>query len=455
MKHRSYLIRYVCLVCVIVAALSFLSCSSVKNDAESPEPMLETDGLSDAPETEHNNVVTPQTPILRFDGATVRVLCEEDPLGSDLCFSDVSQSEYSRLAHERDKTIEQNHDLCISYETSPDIFSLFGRNFTSGDAPHVVYARGSGGMSELMLYGYLDDLKGHLNEDTLLSSGISADALRQLSIDGRIYMITGTPMRSSVSSTIAVGYNKSLLTDYGYDSDHIDRLVLDGAWTHDAMHSIAGVCSGTTIRMSEDSLYYLWQGMGATTVDKLPGDIPAISVYTPRNLFFFEHVHDYYSSAENGSDDNTLFVIDTIERIGEKLGSDASLAPLPTYSERSEYTCVMDFSGTYFTAMPNRVEDSRLAGCYLGALFSESVDSVYSETIREYSYGNEIMLDVILRSRYFDLLDMYGIGHIVRSAFAPSSPTSDFDELLCERAEFAERALEITLGQTVNNKQNR
>ncbi len=446
MERVSQKNRSICLACALALVFSLFSCSAGGAENEASNSTADFSAVSDVLNADNENEnLSHTTSITTFDGATVRVLCELDESGSDLCFEEGSQSEYSRLAQERDTAIEQKYDMCISYEASSDIFACFERNSFSDNAPHIVYARGSGGMSELMLYEHLDDLNLHLDESALYSSGMSADAIRQLSINGKLYMITGAPIKSSVTSTVAVGYNTYILKEYGYDSDYIDRLVLDGLWTHDAMHGILRVCSDATMPANEDSLYYLWQGMGATTVEKQSGDTPIISVYSPRNLFFFEHVHEYYSTAPDVGTDN-LFTIDTIGKIGSAHGTDASIAPLPSFNERDGYTCVVDFANTYFTAIPDTVTDSRLAGCYLSALYNESVDGVYRETVNENSYGNEMMLDLILRSRHFDLLDMYGIGHIVRSAFTPESETADFDKLLFDRAEFAERALEITLG---------
>ena len=64
------------------------------------------------------------------------------------------------------------------------------------------------------------------------------------------------------------------------------------------------------------------------------------------------------------------------------------------------------------------------------------------------------MLDVILKSRYFDFLDMYGIGHIVSTAFYSQTDTDDFDDLLSARAKFAAEALDIALRQTVGTNTN-
>ena len=444
--------RVLCLACVLMLFSSLLLSCSDEGDPVSNSDNTVSSSVSDGFGSDVGiaDTGTPEASPARFDGATVRVLCEENMGVSDLCFSEGYQSEYSRLAFERDNAIRQTHDVCISYENERDVFSRVESCLSSGDAPHIVYASGGGGISELMMYGYLYDLGEYVDEATIYSSGMSASALRQLSVEGKVYIMTGAPIRSSVSCAVAVGYNKRLLSDFGYSSDHIDDLVTEGLWTHDAMHVMARVCERTAVQSSADSMYYLWQGMGAATVEKLPGDVPSISIYTPRNLFFFEHVHEYYAEKTDKDINGALFVIDRVGKIGDLITSDTALAPLPSFSEKSGYNCVMDFDSTYFTAIPRGVAQTQLAGCYLDALYSESVNTVYGETLREYNYGNETILDVILRSRHFDLLEMYGIGHIIRSAFAPESTVDDFDRLLAERAEFAERALDITLGYTNN-----
>lgn len=439
-------IRARSLCMLFLLALLLVSCSSTDTPTTDTETATDTaEHAVTSPETVH---AAPETPPVTFDGAAVRVLCEENGTSSDLYFSEEDVSVRSHAAHARDAAIEQKHDLTISYEVAADVFSTLKRSHASDDAPHAVYASGSGGMSDLMLYGYLGDIGDFADRYT----GMSASALRQLSINGSLYVMTGTPIRTAVSSTVVLGYSRRTLREYGFGEDYIERLTDDRMWTHDAMHIIAKVCAVDAVSADADSLYYLWQGMGATTVEKLPGDVPSISVYSPRNVYLFTHVHDYHSDASYHADGmDALFTIDMISRVGETLGSDISIAPLPAYEEGGEYICTVRFADTYFTAIPAGHVGDDLSLSYLDALYSESVDTVYTETLREYAYGNSRMLDVILRARYFDLLDMYGIGHIVRSAFAPDTDTGDFDSLLAERAEFAERALDITLGQTLKN----
>ena len=99
--------------------------------------------------------------------------------------------------------------------------------------------------------------------------------------------------------------------------------------------------------------------------------------------------------------------------------------------------------------MPQNVKNKQMSYDFLYEFYSTSADIVYPLTVKSNTYKSERILDVVLKSRYFDFLDMYGIGHIVSTAFYANENTSDFDTLLNTRAQFAVEALDIVLKQTV------
>ncbi len=456
-KKQSFSTSVLC-ICLCLVLTFFCSCSSApetNTEKQTDDTVAQTDALTQA-QTEALSQTESETnkEIRDWDGAGVRVLCAQADAGEDIFFSSDSPSEYSQLVMQRNEQLERLYGIKLTQETVADVCGYIKESKNAMNSPEIVYATGSGGMSELMLYGTLEDLYSH-KEQAFGSAGVSVSVLRQLSVYGKLYMITGAPIRSSVESTAVMAYNKQKMASMGYEDGYLERLVLDGRWTFDRMHTLIKEHDGTDLSGASDTLYYMWKGMGALTVEKLPGDIPSVSVYNAKNIYYFERVQELYSqTGEISTDSSALFYADTMGAVARQLGSNTSVLPMPSYHEGGDYSCVLDFGSTFFTAVPRGGENIELSLAFLEGLYSLSIDTVYADTVEEYTFDDDQMLDIILKSRYFDFLDMYGIGHIMKTAFSANAETADFDKLLQQRASFASQALDIALKQTVGENLN-
>lgn len=384
-----------------------------------------------------------------YDGETVSILCEETDLGADIFFDKDSPDEYSKKAAERNDTVTRLYGISPKKKAVSDICEYLKTSDASNISHGLVYASGEGGMSSLMLHGLLDDLSLYGTE-LLHGAGVSVSAVRGLSVYGKIYMLTGAPVRSSIENVAAVAYNAAALNSMGYEAGYLEKAVTDGKWTFDVMRRLVKEYDGAGLSGCSDTLYYMWKGMGALTVEKENGDVPKVTVYGPKNIYYFEQVSDYVRSVGDiGRENTSLFYTDTLGNISKALSADIGILPIPSYNEDAKYRCAIDFGSTFFTAIPKNTENKQLSVEYMKALYDTSLDSVYPVIIKKYTYTDPIMLDMILKNRYFDFLDMYGIGHIVSTAFSAKIEIKDFDALLKARAEFAREALDIALRQTV------
>ena len=385
----------------------------------------------------------------QHDGKTLFVLTSEHDVGEDIFFDDASSDVYSRSAIARNSAIEQSMGISVREIVSADVVEYIRTADGSGVSPDIVYASGGGGMSSLMLYGVLQSLDAYGSE-LLHGAGVAVSAIRGLSVYGKLYMLTGTPIRSSVESVAVVAYNVDAMNGIGYEQGYIESLVEDEKWTFDVMLRLIKEYDGAGLSGCSDTLYYMWKGMGALTVEKENGDIPIVTVYDVKNIYYFEQLSGFARELGGvGRDTSALFYADTIKNVSSVLGDAVGILPIPSYNEGVEYRCAMDFGSTYFTAIPKNAADHSLSVDYLRALYDDSTDTVYPIIVKKYTYTDPCMLDIILKNRYFDFLDMYGIGHIVSTAFIATAETKDFDALLKARAEFASEALDIALRQTV------
>ena len=458
----------VSLFCVLLVSFLFTGCSSeqqsedksadtalssiVTTQVSETQSAPDTDGSDSGVDSDRTDI---GKEIYNWDGAELVILTWSGEQGADIFGSPSDFGVYSRLVSERNDAIADTFGIKIKEQKVQKIRESVLDLSNANSAPSLVYSSGDGGMSELMMYGLLEDLYRY--KDRIPSHvGASVSALRQLSIYGKLYMITGAPIRSSLESTTVCAYNVSAISTLGYERGYLEELALDGRWTYDTFSKLVKEYSGIGLSGAEDAMYSLWKGLGALTVEKSSGDEPEVSIYNPRNMYYFELVHSLYGDVgENETDVSSLFSIDTLANVKKKLNSDVSVLPVPMYHEGGEYTCMLDFGSTYFCAVPSAAENKAIALDYLDGMFSMSIDSVYENTVSDYNFGNSEVLDVILKARHFDFFDMYGIGHILKSAFSPQSETADFDALLSDRAKFADQALDIAIKQSVGVSTNR
>ncbi len=398
-----------------------------------------------------------------YDGADFVIASMSGHEHSDVFFEESLPTELDRQIKARNDALEEKLGIKITNEQRQNLSEYIKTLSKAESSPDLIYASGNGGMSELMLYGELAPLRDY-RADSTTAVGVSVSVVQQLSVYGEIYMLTGAPIRSSIESANVIAYNTKALLSLGYEDGYLCQLVLDGEWTLDKMNSIAIEAKAinsvdSTYRAvsgNQSSLYSLWKGLGARTVEKASSDIPQIAVYSSKNVYLFEEVNNFALDVGGIPDsNNSLFYIGKISDAKSAFTSDFGVLPIPSYNEDAEYTCLLDFDSTFFTAMPTKASETEMSLDFLREFYACSVESVYPLYTDTKYFKNAEVLDIILKSRYFDFLDMYGIGHVVSSVFYSETNTADFDLLLKERAEFALDALEIVLGTTVGENSNK
>ena len=441
---------------LIIILSSFLFAGCHGGDANGPNNSVDT---------QKPNQNIPNDPDFKYDevreydwsGADFVLLCATGSENSDVFSLEESMAdEYDKQIVKRNEALCTKLNITLKSKMVEDVADYLIKADKAEEAPDLVYSNGGGGMSELMLYGCLDDLYKY-NDQSTTALGVSVSVVRQLSVYEKLYMLTGAPIRSSVERAYVVAYNTQMLRRIGYEDGYLCELVLDGEWTVDKMNALAKQAQSmidddgfVSVAGTDASLYRMWQGLGAKTVEKLNGDVPSVSVYSPKNLFYFEcvnHFSDNIGVADKG--EHSLFYVGSVWEATENYNCDFGILPMPSYNNDGEYTCVLDFENTYFTALPKAADNKQMSLDFLTEFYALSVDTVYPIITNRSFYKNQQVLDVILKSRYFDFLDMYGIGHIVSTAFYAQTDTDDFDSLLSTRSKFAAEALDIAIRQTV------
>ena len=313
-------------------------------------------------------------------------------------------------------------------------------------------------------------------------------AVRDLSVGGYLYGVTGDLTLLDNDATTAMIFNKQVLEDYGLESPY--GFVTDGKWTMDKLIEMTQVISedlngdgelyilddkfGTIVQ--DDALWSFYNGMGERIVEKDTEDYPFVSFGSERTYSVIDKINAlmldkdhvvnlhtfmgkfliYQWQTEMFSNNRALFswirmrVVETLRN----METDFGILPVPKFdeSQKAYYTCVNPYTSTTI-AIPISNPELDKAGMILEDLSAESrytLEPAYydlnlgTKFIRDNESSD--MLNIIFSSRIYDIGEIYNFGGlgtgVVRypstykneyaSAFAKMEPKmhTDIDKMI-------------------------
>ena len=375
--------------------------------------------------------------------------------------SELNSEPVNDAVYERNSIIEElyNCKLTVEYTDPYDPFvDRVTNDCLSGTISYDVLASGiaTNGLASIAGNGFLYDLI------SLEGSNLQLDqewwdqyAIEQLSIDNRLYFVSGDILLTDDERTCMLFFNKDLVADNLLEDPY--QLVRDGKWTLDKLHEMAiavakeggdgtmDVVSGNDtwglIGACYDS-YKLILGCGATMVNKDENDLPVIAVTDQYNIDAFNKVFDlmtdktrvayleqYYAWNDGDGGDlfygqfyegRALFYASLIGSLNSAKMQDSSVQygvlPMPKYNEEQEnYCCPVDPYAFTCIAIPRDpgidIDKVTFLLEAMGYYNSTEVIPLYYETTlkskRLLDEESEEMLDIIFSDRIVDLANVF------------------------------------------------
>lgn len=293
--------------------------------------------------------------------------------------------------------------------------------------------------------GYCVNLK---SMDTLATDAAWWDqnAVSDLSIDGKLYMITGDIETMYKKSIGVILFNKQFIDDYNLDDPY--QLVKDNEWTIDRMSEMAkGVSKdldGNNVYDKNDQYGFLYYsdvialgiiGGGVNFVTKDNEDLPALTFYSDRTVSIFEkYTSLFYNKGTSYIDNNedvlkpmfisnqALFDFNEFHAIEQlrQMDTDFGILPIPLLdsSQESYYHTINPYVGSVL-CVPIDNSDLDRTGYILDALGAESKNEltpayyeVYLKTKGARDDDSEAIIDLVLGTLKYDLGYMYNWGNI-------------------------------------------
>jgi ABC-type glycerol-3-phosphate transport system substrate-binding protein len=263
------------------------------------------------------------------------------------------------------------------------------------------------------------------------------NAVSDMTINGKLYGMTGDITTATHSFTHMFMYNKQLALEYGLPNMY--NMVREGKWTFDAFNEITkGIYKdlngdGKKDYMDFFSVYItpaayeaFFSSAGEKWVEKNAGGEIVFSDLTEKKVAVLDkieslfankdHVWCGYEQPQPFNDGRAIFYESDLGIAcyeSRDVEFDFGMLPLPKFSEQQDRYYVYAYPFFPFLSLPATIvgEELQMAGAVLEALASESYRTLtpafYNIALEnkftrdEESYE---MLDIIMRSRIYDLL---------------------------------------------------
>ncbi len=438
------------LLAVLSVASVFASCASEDQGSSGNADTTPDAAVTTAAEETTDIVYKAELPDdIDYTGRdfTIMVFNEDVPTWSDVDFNateengePINDAVFRRTANTEEKLgIEIERAPVANYGMAP-----LKKSVQSGDHAYdagFVYTHGAVQLAE---DNFLYNLNS-ISDLQLDQPWWDQNAVEDLSIDNKLFMVTGDISIMYRKSLRVVYYNKALAVNYSIDNPY--QLMDEHKWTLEAMTNMSKAVSedldGDGDRDENDRYGFVYSidsialGLIASGVEfasKDADDLPYIDFYNERTqqiwedyiaLFYDKEVAD--NCTATGHDGGAMFRNDqalfccielhNIEKMRE-MANDFGILPMPLYEEtQEEYHCTINPHVAAMLVIPADCEDVTYTAHVLDTLGAESKNLLTPAYYEKYLKGksardneSEVSLDIIFSSVRYDLGYAYNWG---------------------------------------------
>lgn len=450
---------------VICVALIFVVGLLSACDAES---VSSSDGQSQNASSEESYALFSNLPKKNFGGAEVTFLVEGDYQLSyasvEIIPNEASDSSLQDAIKERNDLVEEAFNVTIKEfrtETHGEMVNRIRTGATAGTSEYDIVMPYMADAAMLAQEGLLYDLR-LLENIHLEESYYDQGSVRDLSIAGKNYFVTGDVSLLTWDVTHVLEFNKDMIKENGLEDPY--ELVENGKWTIDKLWEMARVVTEDTdgtpgmgymdtygFLVNRNFVSSMFIGCGQRFSVKNGDDEPELAVYSTASTSVFNKIFDlvndpkasglidqtdggFASSAVAAgktvwaaSDEATvnkraLFHAASLHGIlglGE-FDCNFGILPTPKYDEtQDDYFCRVSTLYATCITIPRNVRDVDLSSVIADAMMQASTDTVrnaYIDIIMKkrkiQDSESEKMLDIIFDGCVYDFGSIYNWGGV-------------------------------------------
>lgn len=420
-----------------------------------------TDNYQDNPESEPESPrILSEAPVKDFGGYNFRILSREAQTvdhhweANDIVADEENGDTINDAVYKRNTTVSERYNIKISRTDNVDPAALARKAVQSGSDDYDLMFASIGTTVTAAQNGVLVNLKNVPYID-LPKPWYDQNANAQLSIGGKLYMTFCDFTIMDKNATWVYLFNKKLVQELGLEDPY--KLVRDGKWTIDKMTEMCksaakdldgdGVMTWTDQFGWEGECWNMYAGIiaaGIQTITKNSDDIPEYAGLGEQGILAFtkllslvgdknyclraEDITNYSGNLWNDvmdasfMDGRVLFTNAGMNRVTlfRSMDTDFGIIPSPKLDENQpDYCDTISPHQATVLSVPASVADPESIGIIADALCAEStytlIPAYYDVQLKtKFARDNESaeMLDIIFRTRRFDLGLIYGWGDL-------------------------------------------
>ncbi|MBP5208715.1 MAG: hypothetical protein J6330_09715 [Clostridia bacterium] len=441
----------VILLCLIFAVSAFTACAGNPDDTgKSDQTKDSTTESPDPVETEDPNYIMDPDTIAaagQFRGKTLTILANDDfwP-ADDLYVEEDSEDPVNSAIYNRNLYVEDTYGITIEVVYDSDVSTTLKNAYKSGLNDYSVAAFNAFKACPLASENIFRDLTTIENLD-LTKHYWDQGLYEGLSIDNKLFYITGDISTKANAGTFIMIFNKKLASDY--DLPNFYDAVRNNTWTLDMLNDIIkeyGYVDNGNSKVDVEDTYgmgiqieaylALFFGAGGRMVLKDQDDLPYLDVNTDKNIAIIDKIynitrvdnktidaHDHlneppftseskFASSVAFTENRCIFYITNAANLAglREMDADYGVLPIPKFdASQKEYYCYVYHGATLFV-IPVMNKDTAFTGFALEALCFESykrVTPAYYEQTLKGKYQRDAdsfeMIDIACRNRLWDL----------------------------------------------------
>lgn len=455
-----------CLLLVLMLSLLMTACG---NSAQTTSTPSEGGDVSQETSKEEEFILFSNLPDVNYNGETFKVIVEGDfrttYMSMELLPQETAYDTLKTAVGERNDLIYEQFGVEFEeYRTTSDgeMVTTLTQNAMAGTSEYDMVMPYMSDAATLALEGHFYNLKDDMFEGLihLEKSYYDQGSVRDLSVAGKNYFVTGDLSLLSLACTHAIIFNKEVIDERGLENPY--ELVTSGKWTIDKMLEM---CRGMTadddgetgwghkdsygFLVNDNFINSLYIGAGQRFTRKNNADEPIIAVSGEGPARVYDKIYAFVTdttavcqfSAANSSYNTSAsnagknIWVAALESIAEKKALFRAMAIIDIF-DQGDYEC--DFgvlpapkldeaqdgyynrvSTVYATcvAIPKNVRDPEMSAIITDALMQASTKTTkfaYFQTIMQdrkvQDTESEDMLQLIFDSRVYDLASIYHWG---------------------------------------------
>lgn len=398
-------------------------------------------------------------PLFSLHRNELRLLTSEPPYSNrnDIFVESGKANEIDAAVYERNRAVENLLDVRIRRSYTTDAVGVVRKMTLAEVSAADLIAIEYGGDYATLTVSQVSPLLDLTEVEALDLSDpcYNADVLRDLSLGGRLYAVTGDSLYSSLDALYVTVFDRARITEMNRDGSldgDLQDLALAGDWTLDLFAMLGKNTPGMPVA-DGDSLLALCSALGERSVKNDGVTTPQVTILSDGFRSVFRRIQTLLTpqslppAAETAAENESAVSVSTLGNYLEKGSALYGILPMPKADKRqSQYITPSDSTDMQSFGILSASGKTDLAARVLQALMQESagITEAYESAITALDPRGGEILPLLKRQRVYDLGTVCRWGNFSEGLeLVFSKDETAYDTVMGERATAAEFSVKL------------